>query len=187
MSPTQTCKSECSGEYHHLLLLLLLLFFNFCMLKTAVDTLHGWYDDNVLGENRRFSLKTWMSSNLSSMSEISNTAEGGFQRLPFPREQNTDMHCIYLHKVRIRKTYIFKTFKNITKHVSAYNYAESNGCFKDLFCAKQPKCKGRIFDCQFFNADAVSFRFWLLSSVLIIGGPCRVYYFCCWNIINTAC
>ena len=46
----------------------------------------------------------------------------------------------------------------VTKYLSAYNYAESNSCFKDLFCAKQPKCKGRIFDCQFFNADAVSFK-----------------------------
>ena len=23
-----------------------------------------------------------------------------------------------------------------------------------MFCKKQPKCGGRIFDCQFFNADA---------------------------------
>merc|ERR1719400_1552348 len=37
---------------------------------------------------------------------------------------------------------------------SAYTYAESTSCYKDLFCAKQPKCNGRIFDCQFFNADA---------------------------------
>jgi len=37
---------------------------------------------------------------------------------------------------------------------SAYNYATSTSCFKDLFCAKQPKCNGRIFDCQFFHADA---------------------------------
>ena len=51
--------------------------------------------------------------------------------------------------------YISKALQNIC---AAYNYAESNSCFKDLFCAKQPKCKGRIFDCQFFNADAVSFK-----------------------------
>jgi len=37
---------------------------------------------------------------------------------------------------------------------SAYTFAESNSCYKDLFCAKQPKCNGRIFDCQFFHADA---------------------------------
>jgi len=37
---------------------------------------------------------------------------------------------------------------------SAYTFAESKSCYKDLFCAKQPKCNGRIFDCQFFNADA---------------------------------
>jgi len=37
---------------------------------------------------------------------------------------------------------------------SAYTFADSKSCYKDLFCAKQPKCNGRIFDCQFFNADA---------------------------------
>jgi len=37
---------------------------------------------------------------------------------------------------------------------SAYTITESKSCYKDLFCAKQPKCQGRIFDCQFFHADA---------------------------------
>jgi len=36
----------------------------------------------------------------------------------------------------------------------AYSFTESKSCYKDLFCAKQPKCAGRIFDCQFFHADA---------------------------------
>jgi len=36
----------------------------------------------------------------------------------------------------------------------AITMAESKSCYKDLFCKKQPKCGGRIFDCQFFNADA---------------------------------
>jgi len=37
---------------------------------------------------------------------------------------------------------------------SAYSFTESRSCYQDLFCAKQPRCKGRIFDCQFFHADA---------------------------------
>jgi len=37
---------------------------------------------------------------------------------------------------------------------AAYTFTDSKSCYKDLFCAKQPKCNGRIFDCQFFNADA---------------------------------
>jgi len=44
--------------------------------------------------------------------------------------------------------------QNCKSQCSAYTYAESTSCYKDLFCAKQPKCNGRIFDCQFFNADA---------------------------------
>merc|ERR1711962_182922 len=48
-----------------------------------------------------------------------------------------------------------------TSQCSSFNYAESTSCFKDLFCAKQPQCKGRIFDCQFFHADAwVCMAYW---------------------------
>jgi len=37
---------------------------------------------------------------------------------------------------------------------SEYTYAESKGCYKDMFCAKQRKCTGKIFDCEFYHADA---------------------------------
>ena len=37
---------------------------------------------------------------------------------------------------------------------STYTITESKSCYKDGFCAKQPACKGRIFDCQFYHADA---------------------------------
>jgi len=37
---------------------------------------------------------------------------------------------------------------------SEYTFTSNKGCYKNLFCEKQPKCEGRIFDCQFFNADA---------------------------------
>jgi len=37
---------------------------------------------------------------------------------------------------------------------SEYTYTESKGCYKDLFCAKQKRCAGRIFDCEFYHADA---------------------------------
>ena len=54
------------------------------------------------------------------------------------------------------------------KECSAYTYAESRGCFKNLFCAKQKRCEGRIFDCQFFHADA-----WVCMSP----GQERRYYY----------
>jgi hypothetical protein len=37
---------------------------------------------------------------------------------------------------------------------SEYTYAEPVGCYKDMFCSQQPRCKGRIFDCEFYHADA---------------------------------
>ncbi|XP_071446966.1 uncharacterized protein [Hetaerina americana] len=35
-----------------------------------------------------------------------------------------------------------------------YQYARVHDCFKGLFCKKQPKCNGRIFDCRFIDSDA---------------------------------
>lgn len=37
---------------------------------------------------------------------------------------------------------------------SDYTYTEPKGCYKDMFCAKQKRCGGRIFDCEFYHADA---------------------------------
>ncbi|XP_068158847.1 uncharacterized protein orion isoform X2 [Drosophila tropicalis] len=36
---------------------------------------------------------------------------------------------------------------------SFYQATRSEGCFKELFCARQPKCSGRLFDCQFVDSD----------------------------------
>ena len=36
----------------------------------------------------------------------------------------------------------------------AYEITEPKGCFQNLFCAKQQRCTGRLFDCQFYHADA---------------------------------
>lgn len=34
-----------------------------------------------------------------------------------------------------------------------YDYAETYGCFKDQFCGQQPRCHGRLLNCQFYDAD----------------------------------
>lgn len=36
----------------------------------------------------------------------------------------------------------------------SYKVAEPHSCFKSLFCAKQPTCNGRLFDCTFYHADS---------------------------------
>ena len=40
------------------------------------------------------------------------------------------------------------------KSCEPYNFAQPKSCYKDLFCSKQPSCKGRLFDCGFYDADA---------------------------------
>ncbi|XP_022223780.2 uncharacterized protein LOC111075028 isoform X2 [Drosophila obscura] len=36
---------------------------------------------------------------------------------------------------------------------SFYQSTRSEGCFKDLYCARQPKCSGRLYNCQFVDSD----------------------------------
>ena len=37
---------------------------------------------------------------------------------------------------------------------TTYDVAEPKACYKNLLCAKQKRCEGRLFDCQFYHADA---------------------------------
>ncbi|BFG02405.1 uncharacterized protein DMAD_01914 [Drosophila madeirensis] len=36
---------------------------------------------------------------------------------------------------------------------SFYQSTRSEGCYKDLYCARQPKCSGRLYNCQFVDSD----------------------------------
>ncbi|TDG40589.1 hypothetical protein AWZ03_012986 [Drosophila navojoa] len=36
---------------------------------------------------------------------------------------------------------------------SFYQSTRSEGCFKEYFCARQPKCTGRLYNCQFVDSD----------------------------------
>lgn len=46
------------------------------------------------------------------------------------------------------------------ENCAAYQFAENQGCFKDLYCAKQPKCTGKLLNCQFVDSDM-----WICPSV----------------------
>ncbi|XP_071446967.1 uncharacterized protein [Hetaerina americana] len=39
-------------------------------------------------------------------------------------------------------------------HYSGNTYAQVNSCYQGLFCDVQPKCTGRLFDCQFIDSDS---------------------------------
>lgn len=41
-----------------------------------------------------------------------------------------------------------------------YQYSENHGCFKDMYCSKQPKCSGRLYNCRFVDSDM-----WVCPSV----------------------
>ena len=44
-----------------------------------------------------------------------------------------------------------------------YEVTKSHGCFKELYCARQPKCAGQLLDCQYVDSDM-----WICPSVSIL-------------------
>uniref|UniRef100_A0A1B0D3K4 Uncharacterized protein n=1 Tax=Phlebotomus papatasi TaxID=29031 RepID=A0A1B0D3K4_PHLPP len=47
------------------------------------------------------------------------------------------------------------------ENCAAYTFTQSHGCFKDLYCAQQPQCKGRIINCTYVDSDM-----WICPSKL---------------------
>lgn len=39
------------------------------------------------------------------------------------------------------------------ENCAAYQFAENMGCYKDMYCSRQPKCTGKLLNCQFVDAD----------------------------------
>lgn len=52
------------------------------------------------------------------------------------------------------------TDQTCRENCAAYTFAENRGCFKDMYCAKQPRCAGKILNCQFVDSDM-----WICPSV----------------------
>lgn len=48
------------------------------------------------------------------------------------------------------------------ENCQAYQFTETYSCYKELFCARQPKCSGKLLNCQFFDSDM-----WICPSVSI--------------------
>lgn len=52
------------------------------------------------------------------------------------------------------------TDQTCRENCAAYTFTENHGCFKDMYCAKQPRCSGKILNCQYVDSDM-----WICPSV----------------------
>lgn len=46
------------------------------------------------------------------------------------------------------------------ENCGSYQFTETYTCYKELFCARQPKCTGKLLNCQYFDSDM-----WICPSV----------------------
>lgn len=59
------------------------------------------------------------------------------------------------------------TDQTCRENCGAYTFAENHGCFKDMYCAKQQRCSGKILNCQYVDSDmwiCPAVRFWNTSK-----------------------
>ena len=71
-----------------------------------------------------------------------------------PKEGSDFIRLIKLLQGHLENEVDMNDRRSCRDNCGTYKVAEPKGCFKDMFCAKQRKCEGRLFDCQFFHADA---------------------------------
>ncbi|XP_050675769.1 uncharacterized protein LOC126972772 isoform X2 [Leptidea sinapis] len=64
----------------------------------------------------------------------------------------------YAQVTRLLQGYIenevdMNTEQTCKENCGYYTLAQNHGCFKDMYCARQPTCKGRIINCQYIDSD----------------------------------
>ena len=103
---------------------------------------------------RKFSTNT--AYKLSFAKEILEKASRKFWHCDSknPIEGASYVRLINLLQGHIENEVDMNTRASCKDNCAAYNVAEPVACYKDMFCAKQSQCRGRLFNCQFFNADA---------------------------------
>lgn len=52
------------------------------------------------------------------------------------------------------------TDETCRENCAAYTFTQSHGCFKELYCSKQPRCTGKLLNCQYIDSDM-----WICPSV----------------------
>ena len=76
------------------------------------------------------------------------------------REGSSYVRMINLLQGHIENEVDMNSRGSCRDNCGTFKVAKTDGrCFKDMFCAKQKGCSGRLYDCQFFNADA-----WICKS-----------------------
>ena len=71
-----------------------------------------------------------------------------------PKEGSTFVRLTKLLQGHLENEVDMNSLKSCRDNCAAYKVGEPMGCYRSMFCAKQNPCRGRLYDCQFFHADA---------------------------------
>uniref|UniRef100_A0A182SFA4 Uncharacterized protein n=1 Tax=Anopheles maculatus TaxID=74869 RepID=A0A182SFA4_9DIPT len=107
---------------------------------------------------RRNELQTRMSRAQQLMQSVMRQTSGEYWRCDPERGTHRE-NTTYVQFTRLLQGYIenevdMNTDNTCRETCDHYQYGhEQHQCYKELYCSKQPKCAGRIYDCEYIDSD----------------------------------
>ncbi|XP_058127430.1 uncharacterized protein LOC131269123 [Anopheles coustani] len=131
----------------------IMMQFSYMLLKTQ-----GKGNFTVESEERKLEMKTRLNRTQDLLQRVMQQTRSDYWRCD-PEQGAHRENETYVQVTRLLQGYIenevdMNTDKTCWESCSHYQYGhEQHQCYKELYCAKQPKCAGRIYECEFIDSD----------------------------------
>uniref|UniRef100_A0A182KDM9 Secreted protein n=1 Tax=Anopheles christyi TaxID=43041 RepID=A0A182KDM9_9DIPT len=131
----------------------IMMQFSYMLLKTQ-----GKGNFTVESHARRNELQTRLARTQQLVKSVMNQTSSEYWRCD-PDRGNHRENVTYVQFTRLIQGYIenevdMTTDNTCRESCAHYKYGhEQHQCFQELYCSKQPKCAGRIYDCEYIDSD----------------------------------
>ncbi|XP_041782486.1 uncharacterized protein LOC121599056 isoform X1 [Anopheles merus] len=131
----------------------IMMQFSYMLLKTQ-----GQGNFTVESQARRNELQTRLARTQQLVRNVMNQTSGEYWRCDPDRGAHRE-NVTYVQFTRLVQGYVenevdMTTDNTCRETCSHYKYGhEQHQCYKELYCSQQPKCAGRIYDCEYIDSD----------------------------------
>uniref|UniRef100_A0A182N8H5 Uncharacterized protein n=1 Tax=Anopheles dirus TaxID=7168 RepID=A0A182N8H5_9DIPT len=131
----------------------IMMQFSYMLLKTQ-----GKGNFTVESQARRDELQTRLNRTQQLLQSVMRQTSGDYWRCdpePGSHRENTT----YVQFTRLLQGYVenevdMNVESTCRESCAHYQYGhEQHQCYKELYCSQQPKCAGRIYDCEYIDSD----------------------------------
>ncbi|KFB41985.1 AGAP000385-PC-like protein [Anopheles sinensis] len=131
----------------------IMMQFSYMLLKTQ-----GKGNFTVESEERKLEMQTRLNRTQDLLHRVMQQTRSDYWRCD-PEQGKHRENVTYVQFTRLLQGYIENEVDmnadNTCRETCAhYQYGhEQHQCYKELYCAKQPKCAGRIYECEYIDSD----------------------------------